>query len=121
MASKSSNDRAKRGRSLPAGKNKADDAQPAQPSSSEQSGSAGRRTDVTGESRGKDTGQGRYGQSGLGGKRGHETQGQASYRRSGPDGGRQSDPRSNPGSGRPDRDSQEPRADSGQPGRPKRR
>ncbi len=80
--------------------------QPAQPSSTEQSGSAGRR--VAGKSDpGKDTGQGRYGQSGFGGKVSRDTLGQEQFKRSGPDGGQDPEPDSNHGSGRADRESQD--------------
>jgi len=79
--------------------------EPPQPDSNEQSGSGGRRTETRDNERSKDTGQDRYGQSGFGGKKGHETIGQARYRRSGPEGGEQADPESNQGSGRPDVDS----------------
>jgi hypothetical protein len=78
---------------------------PRQPASEDQSGSAGRRTDENDRGHDKDTGQGRYGQSGLGGKQERETQGQARYRRSGPDGSEQADSESNRGSGRADRES----------------
>ena len=94
--------------SLPAGKHQEGDARPAQPSSNEQSGSAGRRSDLTDASRGQDTGQGRYGQSGLGGRQHRETDGQARYRRSGPEGGALPDPDSNPGSGSADREAEDP-------------
>jgi len=79
-----------------------------QPDSNEQSGSTGRRTDAQEKGREADTGQGRYGQTGFGGKHDHETIGQARYRRSGPD-GRQVDTDSNEGSGRPDVDSHKER------------
>lgn len=83
--------------------------QPAkQPDSNDQSGSTGRRTGTHEDGR-KDTGQDKYGQSGLGGNRHRETSGQTRYRQSGPDGGQQSDPDSNEGSGRPDVDSQDKR------------
>lgn len=78
------------------------DQEPAQPSSSEQSGSAGRRTAGKSDP-GKDTGQGRYGQSGFGGKDG-DTMGQEQYKKSGPDGGQDPHPESNHGSGRADRE-----------------
>ena len=89
------------GESAPPGRKKDGDTQPAQPSSEEQSGSAGRRTDAGEGGRSKDTGQGKYGQTGLGGKKQRETDGQARYRQSGPDGS-DTKPRSNPGSGRAD-------------------
>ncbi|HET9474992.1 MAG TPA: hypothetical protein VFO82_13925 [Steroidobacteraceae bacterium] len=108
-------------RSLPASSDEQGRPEPALPSSDEQSGSAGRPTvDGKGE-QGKDTGQDRYGQSGLGGKQGVETIGQASYRRSGPDGGQIDNPRSNHGSGRADRDSQDSTSDDDGPRLPKNR
>lgn len=60
------------------------ESKPVQPSSTEQSGSAGRPTG--GNNPGKDAGQDRYGQNGLGGAREKETDGQARYRESGRDG-----------------------------------
>ena len=95
---KPSSDPPTRDQSLPAGKDEKGHTQPAQPSSNEQSGSAGRRTGNDAD-RGKDTGQGRYGQSGLGGRQDRETDGQSNYRRSGPEGEELAKPRSNPGSG----------------------
>jgi hypothetical protein len=96
-------------RSLPAGKDPHGTPEPSQPDSTEQSGSTGRRTDTQGKGTAADTGQGRYGQTGLGGKRDPETIGQARYRRSGPDGGHRGDTDSNEGSGRPDVDSKKER------------
>ena len=81
---------------------------PPQPNTNEQSGSTGRRTETEEKGRGADTGQGRYGQTGFGGKHDHETDGQKWYRKSGPDGGRNADTDSNEGSGRPDVDSPKP-------------
>jgi hypothetical protein len=81
-----------------------DSTKPVQPNSDEQSGSTGRPTDTHERGRATDTGQGRYGQTGSGGKTTRETMGQSRYRRSGPDGGTHPDPKSNPGSGRPDVD-----------------
>lgn len=77
--------------------------QPKQPSTEEQSGSAGRRTTNPGgqNGQGKDTGQGRYGQSGLGGEHDTGTAGETSYQDS-PDGSDQPVPKSNQGSGRSD-------------------
>lgn len=71
----------------PAGKDPQGNAEPAQPSTDDQSGSTGRRSPGK-EDQGKDTGQGRYGQTGLGGKD-KETDGQASYRKSGDKSGHQ--------------------------------
>ena len=70
-----------------------------QPDSNEQSGSTGRRTDKKDLGKDKDTGQDRYGQSGLGGKTNRETAGQQSYRQT-PSGNEQRKPDSNRGSGR---------------------
>lgn len=72
---------------------------PAQPDSNEQSGSAGRRTDKKDLGKDKDTGQDRYGQSGLGGKVDRETNGQQRYRETGSGAGQRRKPGSNPGSG----------------------
>lgn len=77
-------------RSKPARTDSRGDPEPAQPSAGEQSGSVGRRTDRV--DTGKDTGQGRYGQSGLGGQGSSETEGEADYRKSAPDGGQQPSP-----------------------------
>ena len=108
-------------RSLPASSDEQGRPEPARPSSDEQSGSAGRPTvDGKGE-QGKDTGQDRYGQSGFGGKQVDETIGQANYRRSGPEGGQIDNPRSNHGSGRADRDSQDSRNDDDTPSLTKNR
>lgn len=90
-------------RSQPADKDEQGRVIPAQPGSDEQSGSTGRPTDTHENGRATDTGQGRYGQTGAG-NHGRETLGQERYRRSGPDGGAQPEPASNPGSGRPDVD-----------------
>jgi hypothetical protein len=75
-------------------------AKPKQPR--EQSGSTGRRA-ATGGNDGKDTGQGRYGQTGVAGKQ-TETDGQANYRESASRGSAANKTRSNKGSGRADRD-----------------
>jgi hypothetical protein len=90
-------------RSLPADKDEQGRVIPAQPGTHEQSGSTGRPTDTDENGRAADTGQGRYGQTGAG-NRNRETLGQERYRKSGPDGGAQPEPESNPGSGRPDVD-----------------
>ena len=81
--------------------------QPAQPTSTEQSGSAGRKTGDGSNADGKDSGQGRYGQSGLGGKPDREAAGQTRYQQSGPDGADQSKLKSNRGSGRPESEAEE--------------
>ena len=73
---------------------------PVQPSSNDQSGSTGRATGGKDSGHG-DTGQGRYGQTGFAGQPG-ETQGQARYRKSGPDGTSDPDPDSNEGSSHSD-------------------
>jgi hypothetical protein len=101
MASKPANESVKRDHSLARGKDEKGNHQPAQPDPNEQSGSAGRRTGSDAD-RGKDSGQGRYGQSGLGGAQHRETDGQSNYRRSGPDGGKLPRTGSNPGSGSSD-------------------
>jgi hypothetical protein len=93
-------------RSVPARRDEQGRPEPAQPNSDEQSGSTGRRTNTGELGPTADTGQGRYGQSGFGGKEGRETMGQSRYRQSGPDGGKEADSESNQGSGRPDVDSQ---------------
>jgi len=84
-----------------------------QPSSNDQSGSTGRRTDKKNLGRDRDTGQGRYGQSGLGGKVNRETMGQKRYKDSGGQPGSKSD--SNDGSGNADDESEQgktkPKAD----------
>jgi hypothetical protein len=69
---------------------------PAQPTTDEQSGSAGRKTSDK-DNPGKDSGQGRYGQSGLGGKQ----------KPVDPQRRPESEEDSNFGSGRPDRESQD--------------
>jgi len=76
-----------------------DNSTPPQPDSAEQSGSAGRRTGTGTAADGKDSGQGRYGQTGGGG----ETGGVAR-----PDGAHPSKGRSNRGSGRPEDESDHP-------------
>jgi hypothetical protein len=77
----------------------------AQPDSNEQSGSAGRNTRKENLGRDKDTGQDRYGQSGLGGKQSRETVGQKSYRQSG--GPQSPKPDSNRGSGNAEDESEQ--------------
>ena len=72
---------------------------PVQPDSNEQSGSTGRHTDKKDLGKDKDTGQDRYGQSGLGGKENRETIGQQRYRQA-KSGSEQPTPDSNRGSGR---------------------
>jgi hypothetical protein len=54
-----------------------------QPTSNDQSGSTGRRTETKDLGRDKDAGQDRYGQSGLGGKVNRDTVGQKKYQDSG--------------------------------------
>jgi len=88
--------------SRPAGTDKQGHPEPAQPTSDEQSGSTGRRTDARDDGRAKDSGQDRYGQSGFGGQEDSETMGQSRYRQSGPDGAQDVVSKSNTGSGRPD-------------------
>lgn len=56
--------------------------QPVQPASNEQSGSTGRHTGAENLDPGKNTGQDRYGQTGLGGKVDAETIGQQDYKNS---------------------------------------
>jgi hypothetical protein len=80
---------------------------PAQPSSDEQSGSAGRKSGEGTPADGKDSGQGRYGQTGLGGQPDRKTSGQTRYEQSGPDGGQLPEPDSNRGSGRAEREVQD--------------
>lgn len=75
--------------SAPASKGRRGSREPAQPSTDEQSGSTGRRTDGNTDT-GKYTGQDKYGQSG--GAPGPETDGQSRYRKSGPDGKDLADP-----------------------------
>ena len=77
-------------------------SKPGQPSSDEQSGSTGRRTDVKDTGRSKDSGQDRYGQSGLGATHDRETEGQTKYRESGGVGKPKSKNDSNRGSGSAD-------------------
>jgi hypothetical protein len=83
------------------------DSKPAQAGPSEQSGSAGRPTTGAENAQGKDTGQGRYGQSGFAGGQPHETMGQWKYRDSEKQGTPDSKSQSNRGSGRADRESQD--------------
>ena len=107
MAKRQHSDHANRQQRTPQTRTEGTRDQPAQPTPTEQSGSAGRQTgDGTGAD-GKDSGQGRYGQSGLGGKQNRETAGQTRYQRSGPDGSEQSKVKSNRGSGRPESEAQE--------------
>ena len=90
--------------------------EPVQPDPVEQSGSTGRPTGDGTARQGIDTGQGRYGQSGLGGAKDSETAGQASYRRSGVDADKESKHTSNPGSGRVEHEEREYRGED--PARP---
>jgi hypothetical protein len=85
--------------------------EPVQPDSHEQSGSAGRPTGDGKSDAGKDTGQDRYGQTGLGGSRSAETDGQARYRSSGAGVDAEAKSRSNPGSGRAEHEAEEYRGD----------
>lgn len=82
-------------------------SEPAQPSSSDQSGSAGRSTESAKHSQGKDSGQNRYGQSGFVGGEPRETMGQWKYRDSEKQGTPDSKSQSNRGSGRADAETQE--------------
>jgi hypothetical protein len=93
---------------------------PRQPDSNEQSGSTGRNTDADKIAPDKDTGQDQYGQTGFGGVSGHETIGQANYRKSGSAAveGRKS--ASNEGSGRADREANEYQGARGKGGRPRK-
>ena len=77
--------------------------QPPQPSPDEQSGSAGPAAPPGAANHRKDSGQGRYGQTGVGNDV-KETDGQSKYRRSEQDGDPSSKNESNEGSGRPDVD-----------------
>lgn len=80
-----------------------------QPPSNEQSGSTGRYTGADKLDQSKNTGQDRYGQSGLGGKVDSETIGQRKYKK-GKSGGEQSPPEpSNRGSGTADDESEKKR------------
>lgn len=79
---------------------------PVQPESNEQSGSTGRRTDKKDLGKDKDTGQDRYGQSGLGGTENRETDGQRSYRKTESGGEQARAPDSNTGSGRAEDESE---------------
>jgi hypothetical protein len=76
-----------------------------QPNSNDQSGSTGRPTDKKDLGKDKDTGQDRYGQSGLGGKVNRETIGQQKYRETG--GQQKPTPDSNRGSGRAEDESEQ--------------
>lgn len=78
---------------------------PKQPTTEEQSGSAGRRAATPGRT-GKDTGQNRYGQNSAAGPQ-TETEGQARYRQSGTTGDTRTKAKSNSGSGRADSDETE--------------
>lgn len=104
MAKRQQTESERKDESRPAGSDQQGRSIPAQPSSNDQSGSAGRRAPEADTSRSKDTGQDRYGQSGLGGQQNPETDGQKKYRRSGPDGSETSNQDSNEGSGRVDRE-----------------
>lgn len=75
-----------------------------QPDSHEQSGSTGRRAADDKQPKGADTGQNRYGQSGLAGSESRETEGQEKYRESAHEGDPESKGSSNPGSGRHEAD-----------------
>jgi hypothetical protein len=75
-----------------------------QPGTREQSGSAGRNTPAGATGQQKDTGQGRYGQSGFGGSSRSKTDGERKYERSGANGDPRTKSRSNPGSGRAEAD-----------------
>jgi hypothetical protein len=77
---------------------------PVQPGTHDQSGSTGRNAADGNTPPGADTGQGRYGQSGLAGSRRHETEGESRYRNSEKEGDPRSKHRSNPGSGRAEAD-----------------
>jgi hypothetical protein len=78
---------------------KANEQVPVQPDPDDQSGSTGRPTTGDKGRQGQDTGQDRYGQTGLGGTQEHETEGQARYRRSGVEGDDSERTGSTPGSG----------------------
>jgi hypothetical protein len=91
----------------PPRKSEATREKPVQPDPAEQSGSTGRPTGDGTARQGKDSGQGRYGQSGLGGSKDSETAGQASYRRSGAGADSESRSTSNPGSGRVEHEERE--------------
>lgn len=75
-----------------------------QPGTREQSGSAGRNTPADAVQQKKDTGQGRYGQSGLGGTQPAPTDGQEHYERSDRNGDPRTKSRSNAGSGHAEAD-----------------
>src|SRR6202008_4811958 len=80
------------------------DSPPGQPNPNEQSGSAGRATPADATQQRKDTGQGRYGQSGYADGHDSETDGEAKYRDSEKDGDPRSKKKSNEGSGLPSAD-----------------
>lgn len=88
-----------------------DHPRPVQPDAHEQSGSTGRHSGDGPSGVGKDTGQDRYGQNGVGGGKGAETAGQASYRESDDTADPDSRSRSNPGSGRADHEDEEYRGE----------
>jgi hypothetical protein len=88
--------------SQPAGSDADGDPIPSQPGPDEQSGSNGRRAVGEGQPAGKDTGQGRYGQSGFGG--GDQPPTQTRYQDSAKEGDDKSKHESNRGSGRADRE-----------------
>jgi hypothetical protein len=77
---------------------------PPQPGTHEQSGSTGRNAPEGKKPQGADTGQGRYGQSGIADGQPRETDGQAQYKKSEHAGDPHSKHRSNRGSGRADAD-----------------
>jgi hypothetical protein len=96
---------AKRKQSKRVGARASETPLPNQPSPDEQSGSAGRNTETDKLDQGKDTGQDRYGQSGVAGKAVQETPGQANYAENGCE--RETEGESNQGSGRTDHESDE--------------
>jgi hypothetical protein len=88
--------------------------EPVQPPSHEQSGSTGRATGSGDPAEdGQDSGQGRYGQSGLGGRQSHETMGEKDYRESDADGDASTKSRSNTGSGTAEHETEELRRNRG--------
>jgi hypothetical protein len=80
-----------------------DDTKHREPTSKDQSGSAGRSTSGATQP-GKDSGQGHYGQSGFGGKHQPETDGETKYHESEHDGDPGTKGQSNRGSGHADAD-----------------
>lgn len=85
--------------SFVATKKQDDQQQDDQPGSNEQSGSTGRHTGKEVLEKDKDTGQGRYGQSGFAGNVNRETIGQQKFKQSPPGGDEKLEPDSNHGSG----------------------